>query len=113
MKDIEYSRYIFKAKIWKYQGKGGWFFVTIPKTLAKKIRAVHHVSEEGWGRLKTTATIKNSSWSTSIWFDSKFGSYLLPVKSQVRKSQALSEGSLVEVELSLSLDKAFSKWLLR
>ncbi|WP_052600757.1 DUF1905 domain-containing protein [Bacteriovorax sp. Seq25_V] len=108
MQHIEKFRYTFKGKIWKYQGKGGWYFVTIPKALAKKIRDVHYVSEEGWGRLKTSATINTTTWSTSIWYDTKIGSYIIPVKAIVRKSESLTDGSLVKIDLVFSLDKWFS-----
>ncbi len=43
--------YAFKSKLWKYDGPAGWCFVTIPKSVAKKIRASFHTSEGGWGRL--------------------------------------------------------------
>lgn len=108
MSHIEKFEYTFKGKIWKYRGKGGWFFVTIPKALAKKIRDVHHVSEEGWGRLKTSATINNTTWNTSIWYDTKIGSYIIPVKAIVRKSESLTEGNLVKIDLIFSLDEWLS-----
>ncbi len=108
MNHIEKFEYTFKGKIWKYQVKGGWYFVTIPKALAKKIRDIHYSSEEGWGRLKTTASINNTFWKTSIWYDSKIGSYLIPIKSSVRKSESLIEGSVVKIDLVFNLDK----WLL-
>lgn len=108
MAHIEKFEYSFTGKLWKYRGKGGWFFVTIPKSVSKKIREVHHASEEGWGRLKTSAAIKNSNWNTSIWYDTKIGSYILPIKAAIRKSESLCDGSLVEIRLVFSLDK----WLL-
>lgn len=108
MAHIEKFDYSFRGKLWKYHGKGGWFFVTIPKALSKKIRDVHHDSEEGWGRLKTSATINSTSWNTSIWYDTKIGSYIIPIKSSVRKSELLAEGSLVQIDLVFSLEKWLS-----
>lgn len=93
------TKYAFKAKIWKFKGKGGWHFITLPKIVSKKIRKLHGLDEEGWGRLKTQAEIGNSQWNTAIWFDSKIGSYLLPVKSDVRKKENLQISSLLQVAL--------------
>lgn len=98
-------KYSFKAPIWRYNGNGGWHFVTLPKTLAKKIRAIHGPSEEGWGRLKTEATINSTTWNTSIWYDTKIGSYIIPIKAIVRKSESLLEGQKVKIDLLFDGDK--------
>lgn len=108
MAQIKKFKYSFKGRIWRFKGPAGWYFVTLPKSLTKKIRSVHHLSEEGWGRLKTSATIKKTNWNTSIWYDSKIGSYIIPIKASVRKSESLSEGILVKIDLVFNLDKWFS-----
>jgi hypothetical protein len=106
---MEYS---FFAKIWKYQGPAGWYFVTLPKLLSKKIRKRHGPAEEGWGRLKATVKIGKSKWKTSIWHDSHAESYLLPIKSSVRKAEEVKIGSRVQVVLELQLiDPKILKWL--
>ncbi|WP_127716754.1 DUF1905 domain-containing protein [Halobacteriovorax sp. HLS] len=105
-KDI--FNFSFKGKLWKDKGKGAWHFITVSKKLSREIRNVHKDSEEGWGRLKTKATIGNTTWKTSIWFDTKADAYLFPVNALTRKKEALVEGSTVEVCLEFSLDK----WLM-
>ncbi|MEZ4873107.1 MAG: DUF1905 domain-containing protein [Bdellovibrionales bacterium] len=70
---LQEYKYSFQGKIWKHKSPSGWHFVTLPKELSKKIRNVHLASEEGWGRLKTCASIKSTKWETAIWFDSKLG----------------------------------------
>ena len=89
----------FRAKVWKYEGKAGWYFVTLPKQLSKKIRQAHGLSEEGWGRLKALAHIGKTNWKTAIWYDTKAKSYLLPLKSEVRKKEAIAVGSLLNIKL--------------
>ena len=96
------QKYSFKEKIWKHTGKGGWHFISLPKALSKKIRANHGLSEEGWGRLKATAKIGKSSWSTAIWFDSKKQTYLLPVKAEIRKKENIELEKQVLVNLLLT-----------
>ena len=106
------AKYSFKAKMWKYDGSAGRYFVTLPKQLSVKIRKKHGLSEEGWGRLKTIAKIGNTEWKTAIWFDTKAKSYLLPVKAGVRKSEGLNADVLVSVILRLdSEDPNLSRWL--
>ena len=67
----------------------GWNFLFMPQDLAKEIRAMHKHQEEGWGRMKVTAKIGGSQWKTSIWFDTKNDTYLLPVKAAIRKKEKI------------------------
>ncbi|MEQ1877057.1 MAG: DUF1905 domain-containing protein [Bdellovibrionia bacterium] len=100
-------KYAFKAKVWKYKGKAGWYFVTLPKRLSVKIRKNHGLSEEGWGRLKTSARVGHTKWNTAIWFDTKAGSYLLPLKSDVRKKEGIKIAASLQVHLQFQADSRF------
>lgn len=93
------TKYFFKSKVWKYKGKASWYFVTLPKKLSISIRKSQGLSEEGWGRLKTTAQVGQLKWSTAIWYDTKASSYLLPLKSEIRKKENIKADASIEVEL--------------
>jgi hypothetical protein len=95
----------FAGLIWKDEGPGAWHFITLPKVLSKRIRKIHQTSEEGWGRLKAKITIGESCWNTSIWFDTKCDSYLLPVKSVVRKKEKITTGHKVKVKIEFDINK--------
>lgn len=99
-KRVSYS-YSFKGRLWKNKSKGAWHFVSLPKKVSNKIRDIHHGSEEGWGRLKATATIGETVWDTAIWFDTKAGTYLLAVKSLIRKKESLSIDDNLTITLEL------------
>lgn len=103
----------FKARLWQYKGPAGWYFVTIPKNVSIRIRNIHSISEEGWGRLKATATIGETTWKTSIWFDSKAGSYLLPVKLGIRKKEALKLDKFISVKIQFEFDNWFKDSFLK
>lgn len=90
-------KYQFAAKLWRDNPENGWYFLTLPKEISKEIRSNLQFQEEGWGRMKTVATINDLTWKTSIWFDSKAKSYLLPVKGEVRKKLSLKEEDVLEV----------------
>lgn len=96
--------YKFKGKVWRYKGPSSWHFVTLPKTLSKKIRRAHVRSEEGWGRLKVIATVKKCDWNTAIWFDTKADSYLLPLKAAVRKQAGVEVGQALSVAINIELE---------
>jgi hypothetical protein len=94
-------KHTFRAKVWKHSGASGWFFVTLPKGLSKKIRATHALSEEGWGRLKAKAKVGSSKWDTAIWYDTRFKSYLLPLKAAIRKREDIVAGQSTRIDLQI------------
>lgn len=77
--------YEFEAILWQYEGPGGWFFVSLPPKLSVKIRSQFKTEERGWGRLNVSAEINFIRWDTSIWYDTKRETYLLPMKAEIRK----------------------------
>ena len=93
------TKFSFRSKVWKYEGKAAWYFVTLPKHLSKKIRQGHGLSEEGWGRLKASSQIGKTIWETAIWYDTKAQSYVLPLKSEVRKKEAIAIGMFLYIKL--------------
>jgi hypothetical protein len=94
-------KYSFSGKLWQHPSPGGWYFVSLPKGLSKEIRQLVKWQEEGWGRLKATAKIGEMEWETSIWFDTKMNTYLLPVKGEIRKRGKLEAGKNIEVAIRM------------
>ncbi len=92
-------KYDFSGEMWKSDGQGGWHFVSLPKELSKEIRDNLQWHEEGWGRMKVMALIKGKKWQTAIWFDKKRNTYLLPVKSEVRKASHLTLNEQLHVTI--------------
>jgi Domain of unknown function (DUF1905) len=94
-------KYEFSAKVWVYSGPNGWFFVSLPLDLTKEIRENLGWQEQGWGRMKAWAEIGKSQWETAIWFDKKQDTYLLPLKVEIRKSEALEREEEISVVIWL------------
>lgn len=91
----------FKSKVWLYPGMGGWHFVTLNKKLSKEIDKNFGMRKRGWGSIRVTAKIGKSEWGTSIFPDRKTGTYLLAVKSAIRKKENISMGDMVDVEIEI------------
>ena len=77
------------SKLYQENDACGWHFIFFPKDIVKEIRGNHKWQEEGWGRMKVTAKIGNTEWKTSIWFDTKNDTYLLPVKAEIRRKEKI------------------------
>lgn len=94
----DFTGLTFEGKIWLFPGKAAWYFVTLPKECADQIR-FYIPLKRGFGSVKVTATIGETSWNTSIFPDKKSGSYLLPLKAEVRKNEDLHTGQNISVNL--------------
>ena len=83
----------FNAKVWIYPGmKGAWYFASVPKKESAEIKKIFGALAGGWGSLPVDVTIGKTSWKTSIFPDKKSASYILPLKSAVRKKENMEEG---------------------
>lgn len=94
-------KYEFSAKLWQHTATGGWHFLSLPEEISLEIRNLLRTSEEGWGRLKVTAKIGNTTWETAIWFDTKKNTYLLPIKAALRSKEKLAAGDEIQAIISV------------
>ncbi len=93
--------YKFTAPIWKHSATVGWYFVSLPTEFSEEIRQNMKWQEEGWGRLKAKVKIRETSWDTAIWYDTKLGTYILPLKAVIRKKEKIKIGDIFEIEIIL------------
>ena len=98
--------YDFKAEIWLWPAKTAWHFITLPKEHADEIKFFAK-NRNGFGSLRVTATIGQCEWKTSIFPDSQSGSFVLPLKKEIRIKENLIVGDKASVKLDLSLDPDF------
>lgn len=89
----------FTAKLWLYPGNAAWHFITVPKKESTQIKEKHGKNARGWGSLPVSVTVGKTTWETSIFPDSKTGTYLLPVKAVVRRAEGIGEGDSLSISL--------------
>lgn len=95
------TSYLFSAELWHFPGEAGWHFITLPVDVSEEIREETAAFRKGFGSVKVTAEVGGQAWQTSIFPDSKSGSYLLPVKKAIRSAARLSAGDEVDVRLAI------------
>lgn len=91
----------FTAPVWKHSANGGWYFVSLPIEFSMEIRQNMKWQEEGWGRMKAKAKIRETLWDTAIWYDTKFKTYILPLKAEIRKKEKIEIGNMLDVEIMI------------
>ena len=93
--------YAVKSKVLLYPGMSGWHFVSIDKKTSDKIRKTQIGKKRiGWGSIPTNITIGKTTWKTSI-FPSRDGTYLLPLRAEIRKKEAVYEGDTIHFKCFL------------
>ncbi len=92
--------FTFTAPLWRYQGKGAWHFVTLPGDVAEAIRFFRPT--KGFMPVAVQAKIGATAWKTSVFPDSKSGSFLLAVKAGVRKTEGIGHGDVVTVQVKIA-----------
>ena len=93
--------FCFTAKLWIYPGKAAWHFLSVPKAISDQIRFMTAHNKRGWVSVPVSAGIGRSVWKTSIFLDRKAGTFMLPVKVDIRKIEGLRPDQDVEVTLDV------------
>lgn len=94
-------RFEFDAELWLYEGDAAWHFITVPEHESDEIEAAAARQPRGFGSVRVQVTIGATTWSTSLFPDTKRQAYLLPVKKDVRRREGITAGSDVCVALTV------------
>lgn len=90
----------FAGEVWFWRGPSPFYFVTVPEDEGLELQAMASAVSYGWGMIPVTAQIGETQWTTSLF--PKAGSYVVPVKVAVRRTEAIEEGDTVTVRLALA-----------
>jgi Domain of unknown function (DUF1905) len=98
------------ATLWIWtsdKAPASWHFLTIDGEAGEAIHALalmrrlENGRRRGWGSMKVSAKIGDTSWETSIFPANDVHGWLLPVKAAVRKAEGLIAGDTAEVTIRL------------
>lgn len=91
----------FTAPLWLHPGADAWHFLRVPPEISDDISDLSAGPRRGFGSVRVAVTVGGTSWRTSVFPDSRQGTYLLPVKKEVRKAERLTAGDAVRTRLEL------------
>jgi hypothetical protein len=91
----------FDGEIWFWKGPAPWYFVTVPAEPCSDLKTIANDVTYGWGMIPVTCQLGDTEWTTSLF--PKDGSYIVPLKTTVRKAEKLAEGDLVTIRLEVRL----------
>ncbi|GAB3274949.1 DUF1905 domain-containing protein [Microbacterium lacusdiani] len=92
---FEFESVVFR---WQARDDSPWYFTAVPPELSEDIREIPR-PRRGFGSVRVRVRVGETEWATSIFPDSKSGSYVLPLKKAVREAEGLHDGGSVTVRL--------------
>lgn len=95
------GNYRMTSEFWHVEEPGGWYFFTLPEQVALEMKMKYGDVSGSFGTLKVYVIIGETMWQTSLFYDTKRESYLLPVKATVRKAEQLMIGQVYELILTV------------
>lgn len=91
----------FAAPLWRWKGDAAWHFLSLPEDVTDEIEDSPR-QRAGFGSVRVHVRVGATTWSTSIFPDKSRGTFILPIKKQVREREGLHEDDIVHVHLSVA-----------
>ncbi len=91
----------FAGPVFEWRGPAPHHFVSVPEDDCGAIESTAPMVSYGWGMIPVTVQIGDTSWTTSLW--PKDGGYLVPLKADVRRREAIEVGDRVGVRLTITV----------
>lgn len=93
--------FTFDAPLWRWEGEAAWHFISLPEDVADEIED-SPAQRGGFGSVRVHVRVGFTTWSTSLFPDTKRGTFILPMKKAVRVKERLEEGDVVHVDLTIA-----------
>lgn len=85
--------------IWHWKGPAPHHFVTVPEEDCGALEALSPAVSYGWGMIPVAVRLGGTTWTTSLF--PKDGGYIVPLKADVRRREALEVGDVVTLRLTV------------
>jgi Domain of unknown function (DUF1905) len=89
------------AEVWRSDGPGDRYFVTLPDDIAQAVREKFGGSHQAVGSLPVSVALGRSIWSTSLYADHDANSYVIAIKDDVRRRELVREGQVVSLRFAV------------
>ncbi|RYD39401.1 MAG: DUF1905 domain-containing protein [Sphingomonadales bacterium] len=87
----------FEAEIIEWRGPAPFLFAVVPDEHIGAIRYVAMTESYGWGVVPVVARVGETLFATSLF--PRGGTYLLPIKVAVQRSEAVGLGDRIAVRM--------------
>ncbi len=90
------KRYKVQSKVVLWPGEqGAWHFAHVDKKQSAELKEKFTAHKRGFGSIRVEVTLGKTQWDTSIFPDSRSGTYLLPLKAKIRSAEGIQDGDSI------------------
>jgi hypothetical protein len=89
----------FETRIIYWRGPSPYFYAPVPAEHAGELRRITRLVTYGWGMTPVNARIGEVAFYTALF--PKDGTYLVPLKAEVRRRADITAGDVIQVELTV------------
>ena len=89
----------FETQVIYWRGPSPFFFAPIPRQYVDELGRVAKIVTYGWGMIPVEARIADVPFNTSLY--PKDGTFLLPLKVDIRRKTNITAGDLIVVDLTI------------
>ena len=94
--------YKVRAQVVVWPGEqGAWHFAHVDKKQSALIKKRYKGPRRGFGGIRVKVMLGKTKWETSIFPDSRSGTYILPLKVAVRRAEGVFEGDSITFSLAI------------
>jgi len=92
-------RFSFDTRIIEWRGPAPYFYAPVPAEHLEELRRVAKIVSYGWGCVPVEAKIGRITFTTSLF--PKADTYLLPIKTAVRRKTNVTAGDMISVLMTI------------
>lgn len=93
--------FTFRAPLWLWKEGATWHFITVPEEPSAAIKSFAPEAKRGFGSVRMSVKIGQTTWRTSVFPSRETGGYILPIKKAVRTAEGLNVGDTAKVTLEI------------
>lgn len=90
-----------RTEVIVWPGSAPWHLTHIPKSKSQELRKKFRLKQRGWSSLPVEVILGKCIWHTSIFYDKKSESYILPLKAEVRKKEGVYQGDKIAYSIEV------------
>ena len=90
---------VFSGNVIEWRGPAPYYFVPVPDEQSADIHEVATQASYGWGVIPVEARVGGNAFTTSLF--PKDETYLLPLKTAVRRKTDITAGDRIAVEMTI------------
>ena len=94
------KKYKIRSEVVLWPGaQGAWHFAYVDKKQSALIKGRYRGPRRGFGGIRVAVVLGKTKWETSVFPDSRSGTYILPLKIAVRRAEGVQAGDTITYTL--------------